>query len=59
MSMIEIKTLCRGRGCCPVLHKSSTSNNIFYITDDDDGIVKLSKEQLIILKETILKIEKE
>jgi hypothetical protein len=47
--------LCR-QGCCPVVEK--VSEDEFSITDDYQGKVKITKEQLSILKEAIKHFEK-
>ena len=46
---IEI-TLCRGRGCCPVV---SISENEARITDDEGGEVTMNIEQLGILRDEL------
>jgi len=46
---IEI-TLCRGRGCCPVV---SISEKEAKITDDEGGEVTISIEELGILRDEL------
>lgn len=41
-------TMCSNRTCCPVLIE--TDDNNFTITDDYNGKVILTKEELILLK---------
>jgi len=48
--------LCRSGSCCPILERQ---DNEFTLTDDFNGKVKLSKEELTILKEAIEHFEKQ
>jgi hypothetical protein len=41
-------TMCSGKSCCPVL--TEVEDNKFTITDDYDGKVVLTKEELTLLK---------
>jgi len=41
-------TMCSNKTCCPVL--SETDDNNFTITDDYNGKVILTKEELLLLK---------
>jgi hypothetical protein len=41
-------TMCSNKTCCPVL--TETDDNNFTITDDYNGKVILTKEELILLK---------
>jgi len=50
---IEI-TLCRGRGCCPVI---TISEKGAIITDDDGGKVSITNNELSILKEKLNELE--
>lgn len=48
--------LCRAGSCCPVVEKINDGE--YSITDDFEGKVKITKEQLSILKEAIEHFEK-
>lgn len=48
--------LCRAGSCCPIVEK--VSDNEYSITDDFEGKVKITKDQLSILKEAIDHFEK-
>lgn len=48
--------LCRAGSCCPVVEK--VGEDEYSITDDYQGKVKITKEQLSILKEAIAHFEK-
>ena len=41
-------TMCSNKTCCPIL--TETDDNNFTITDDYNGKVLLTKEELILLK---------
>lgn len=51
--MKEIVLCHRPGRCCPVYHESD-DGNLVSITDDNDGEVKLTKEQFDVLKEKII-----
>ena len=46
-------TMCSGKSCCPVL--TETEDNNFVITDDYDGKVLLTREELTLLKDFLNK----
>ncbi len=46
-------TMCSGKSCCPVL--TEIEDNKFTITDDYDGKVVLTKEELTLLKDFLNK----
>lgn len=46
-------TMCSNRTCCPVLSENDDDN--FTITDDYNGKVTLTKEELLILKDFLKK----
>ena len=50
---IEI-TLCRGRGCCPVITISEKGARI---TDDNGGEVTITNNELTILKEKLNELD--
>jgi len=41
-------TMCSGKTCCPVLEQ--VDDNKFIITDDYDGEISITKEELKLLK---------
>jgi hypothetical protein len=48
--------LCRAGSCCPVVEKND--ENSFTISDDYNGKVKMTKDELRMLKEAIEHFEK-
>lgn len=54
MSQEKLKyTMCSEKSCCPVL--TETDDNNFTITDDYEGKVVLTKEELKLLKDFLIK----
>ena len=49
--MEKVFSLCRGKGCCPELFKAN--NDKFYLFDDNNDSVVLTKEELIIFQEKL------
>tara|TARA_R100000152_G_C6595279_1_gene54315 strand:+ start:187 stop:354 length:168 start_codon:yes stop_codon:yes gene_type:complete len=47
-------TLCRGRGCCPVITISEKGAKI---TDDNGGEVTITNNELTILKEKLNELD--
>jgi hypothetical protein len=48
--------MCANKTCCPVIQESEDSGN-YQITDDYGGKVKLTKEELKLLKDFLSKQE--
>jgi hypothetical protein len=48
--------LCRAGSCCPRVKK--VNDDEFLLTDDYNGSVKITKDQLTMLRETIEHFEK-
>ena len=46
-------TMCSGKSCCPIL--TEVDDNKFTITDDYNGKVILTKEELHLLKDFLTK----
>lgn len=49
--------LCRAGSCCPVVEKND--ENSFTISDDYNGKVKITRDEMKMLKEAIEHFEKE
>jgi hypothetical protein len=46
--------LCAGQRCCPVLEQ--IDEETYQLSDDNGGVVTLTKNELIILKEKLIEI---
>jgi hypothetical protein len=47
----SVKLECKAGSCCPIIKK--LENQSFEVTDDYDGKVLLTKEQLLMFKDAI------
>ena len=61
MSMVIINKdtvkLCRAGSCCPVVEREN--DNTFIIKDDYNGVVKITKDELSMLRDAIDHFEKD
>jgi len=49
--------LCCGKARCPSLKKSSTNKGLYELKDDFGGAVKLTKDQLLIIKDALKQLD--